>query len=239
MWSAGGSPSARPPVPLDPDLAGDSRDRERDAAYIQTWEVWTRYRDWGVRSPRWAGIRSETVTVAGTRVHYLRCDTASEAPPGAPTHLRARSGRQRDAVAGRDPPAHRVRPGHRPGPARQPAGPHHHADPGGGAGGAQRAVPAGVHPYAQCRSRGRARLVAGRPGCRCCCWRASWPSPSRRSCATGCCTSPPGSPARAAAQFNQGSRPGPLHQFQHRGHLRLHRRGCPTRHPQSRPGSSR
>lgn len=43
----------------------------------------------------------------------------------------------------------------------------------------------------------------------------------------------------AAAQFNQGSRPGPLHQFQHSGHLRLHRRGCPTRHPQSRPGSSR
>jgi pimeloyl-ACP methyl ester carboxylesterase len=42
------------------------------------------YRDWGERSSRWAGIRSETVEVCGTSVHFL---TADAARPDAPTHL--------------------------------------------------------------------------------------------------------------------------------------------------------
>jgi len=42
------------------------------------------YRDWGERSPRWAGICSQTVEVCGRSVHFL---TADAARPGAPTHL--------------------------------------------------------------------------------------------------------------------------------------------------------
>lgn len=45
------------------------------------------YRDWGERSPRWRGIRSETVDVCGIRVHYLRHDAAHHADPNAPVHL--------------------------------------------------------------------------------------------------------------------------------------------------------
>src|SRR5262249_9188590 len=40
--------------------------------------------DWGERSPRWAGIRSETAEVCGSSVHFL---TADAARPEAPTHL--------------------------------------------------------------------------------------------------------------------------------------------------------
>lgn len=46
-----------------------------------------RHDDWGVRSSRWAGIRSETVTVSGARVHVLRADAAADAPAGAPTQM--------------------------------------------------------------------------------------------------------------------------------------------------------
>lgn len=46
-----------------------------------------RHRDWGSRSARWRGIRSETVTVAGVPVHFLRADAAPDAPPAAATHL--------------------------------------------------------------------------------------------------------------------------------------------------------
>ena len=42
------------------------------------------YRDWGERSPRWAGIRSQTVEVCGSSVHFLRADAAR---PDAPAHL--------------------------------------------------------------------------------------------------------------------------------------------------------
>jgi len=42
------------------------------------------YGDWGERSPRWAGIRSETVEVCGRSVHFL---TADAARPEAPAHL--------------------------------------------------------------------------------------------------------------------------------------------------------
>ena len=42
------------------------------------------YRDWGERSPRWAGIRSETVEVCGSSVHFL---TADATRPEAPAHL--------------------------------------------------------------------------------------------------------------------------------------------------------
>jgi pimeloyl-ACP methyl ester carboxylesterase len=42
------------------------------------------YGDWGERSPRWAGIRSQTVEVCGSSVHFL---TADAARPEAPTHL--------------------------------------------------------------------------------------------------------------------------------------------------------
>ncbi|MEU6714209.1 alpha/beta fold hydrolase [Nonomuraea sp. NPDC046802] len=42
-----------------------------------------RYADWGERSPRWAGIHSQAIDVAGTEVHYL---SAGEGQIG-PTHL--------------------------------------------------------------------------------------------------------------------------------------------------------
>lgn len=42
------------------------------------------YSDWGERSPRWAGIRSQTVEVCGSSVHFLTADAAG---PDAPTHL--------------------------------------------------------------------------------------------------------------------------------------------------------
>ncbi|MFI6866949.1 alpha/beta fold hydrolase [Nocardia sp. NPDC050406] len=45
-----------------------------------------RYTDWGERSARWSGIRSETVDLGDTSVHYLT--TAGErTPSGAPVHL--------------------------------------------------------------------------------------------------------------------------------------------------------
>ncbi|WP_157245691.1 alpha/beta fold hydrolase [Nonomuraea typhae] len=40
-----------------------------------------RHSDWGAASPRWAGVRSETVIVRGHTVHYLR------AGRGSPAHL--------------------------------------------------------------------------------------------------------------------------------------------------------
>jgi pimeloyl-ACP methyl ester carboxylesterase len=43
--------------------------------------------DWGQRSPRWAGIRSEVVAVQGMDVHLLRAEAAPEVPPAAPTQL--------------------------------------------------------------------------------------------------------------------------------------------------------
>jgi pimeloyl-ACP methyl ester carboxylesterase len=44
-----------------------------------------RYTDWGERAARWSGIRSETVDVYGTKVHYLVTDQTR--PPDAPVHL--------------------------------------------------------------------------------------------------------------------------------------------------------
>jgi pimeloyl-ACP methyl ester carboxylesterase len=44
-----------------------------------------RYTDWGERAARWSGIRSETVDVHGTRVHYLVTDQVRT--PGEPVHL--------------------------------------------------------------------------------------------------------------------------------------------------------
>jgi pimeloyl-ACP methyl ester carboxylesterase len=46
-----------------------------------------RYDDWGERTHRWAGIRSETLDVGGTSAHVLRAEASPDAPPGAPTHL--------------------------------------------------------------------------------------------------------------------------------------------------------
>lgn len=42
--------------------------------------------DWGVRSPRWSGIRSEIVDVRGVPVHHLTADAPSGSRE-APTHL--------------------------------------------------------------------------------------------------------------------------------------------------------
>jgi pimeloyl-ACP methyl ester carboxylesterase len=44
-----------------------------------------RYTDWGERAARWFGIRSETVDVYGTKVHYLVTDQAR--PSDVPVHL--------------------------------------------------------------------------------------------------------------------------------------------------------
>lgn len=41
------------------------------------------HEDWGVRSERWAGVRSEWVDVVGTRVHVLRADATHDAPADA------------------------------------------------------------------------------------------------------------------------------------------------------------
>jgi len=46
-----------------------------------------KYYDWGERTHRWAGIRSETLDVGGTSAHVLRAEASPDAPPGAPTHL--------------------------------------------------------------------------------------------------------------------------------------------------------
>lgn len=46
-----------------------------------------RYADWGERSARWAGIRSEVVDVCGTGVHLLRAEAGPEAPADAPVQL--------------------------------------------------------------------------------------------------------------------------------------------------------
>ncbi|WP_432937277.1 alpha/beta fold hydrolase [Kribbella sp. CA-253562] len=43
------------------------------------------YADWGERATRWSGIRSETVDVRGTKVHYLVTDQARS--PEGPVHL--------------------------------------------------------------------------------------------------------------------------------------------------------
>lgn len=45
------------------------------------------HEDWGVRTDRWAGVRSEWVDVHGTRVHVLRADAGGQAPADAPPHL--------------------------------------------------------------------------------------------------------------------------------------------------------
>jgi pimeloyl-ACP methyl ester carboxylesterase len=45
------------------------------------------YDDWGERSSRWAGIRSEVVAVQGMDVHLLRADSAPGVLPEAPTQL--------------------------------------------------------------------------------------------------------------------------------------------------------
>jgi pimeloyl-ACP methyl ester carboxylesterase len=45
------------------------------------------YPDWGERSSRWAGIRSETVDVRGTSVHLLRAGGEAGTPPDSPAQL--------------------------------------------------------------------------------------------------------------------------------------------------------
>ena len=46
-----------------------------------------RYDDWGVRSPRWTGLRSISTSVCGVPVHAVRADADSTAPRDAPVHL--------------------------------------------------------------------------------------------------------------------------------------------------------
>lgn len=46
-----------------------------------------RYAEWGTRSVRWAGIRSECLDVRGTRVHLLRADARPQASADAPVQL--------------------------------------------------------------------------------------------------------------------------------------------------------
>jgi pimeloyl-ACP methyl ester carboxylesterase len=45
------------------------------------------HEDWGVRTDRWAGIRSGWVEVLGTQVHVLRADAAPDAPADATPQL--------------------------------------------------------------------------------------------------------------------------------------------------------
>jgi pimeloyl-ACP methyl ester carboxylesterase len=46
-----------------------------------------RHPDWGVMSPRWAGIRSETTTVRGVPVHHLAAEAGPASASDAPAHL--------------------------------------------------------------------------------------------------------------------------------------------------------
>jgi pimeloyl-ACP methyl ester carboxylesterase len=46
-----------------------------------------RYRDWGVRSPRWSGVRSETIEVCGVSVHCLATDAGPATAPNTTTQL--------------------------------------------------------------------------------------------------------------------------------------------------------
>jgi pimeloyl-ACP methyl ester carboxylesterase len=44
------------------------------------------HEDWGARAARWAGVRSEWLTLGGTRAHVLRADGAEEGPPQLLVH---------------------------------------------------------------------------------------------------------------------------------------------------------
>jgi hypothetical protein len=46
------------------------------------------FEDWGTRSVRWAGIRSERVDVNGTDVRLPRADAGRQAADDAPVHGR-------------------------------------------------------------------------------------------------------------------------------------------------------
>jgi pimeloyl-ACP methyl ester carboxylesterase len=46
-----------------------------------------RHDDWGVRSQRWAGLRSVSTSVCGVPVHHVRAEPYPGAAPDAPTHL--------------------------------------------------------------------------------------------------------------------------------------------------------
>jgi len=46
-----------------------------------------RYGDWGVRSSRWSGVRSEMIDVCGVSVHYLATGAGPAAALNAPTQL--------------------------------------------------------------------------------------------------------------------------------------------------------
>lgn len=63
--------------------AGLSRHRFGTATYAAV----VYYEDWGTRSVRWAGIRSECLDVHGTNVHLLRADAGRQVPDDAPVHL--------------------------------------------------------------------------------------------------------------------------------------------------------
>ena len=46
-----------------------------------------RHDDWGVRSPRWAGLRSVSTSVCGVPVHHVSAEAASSVAADAPVHL--------------------------------------------------------------------------------------------------------------------------------------------------------
>ncbi|MGI5171035.1 alpha/beta fold hydrolase [Spirillospora sp. CA-253888] len=50
-----------------------------------------RHADWGVRCPRWAGIRSRRIDVCGTDVHYLSADSGRAGPAHLLVHPMAGS----------------------------------------------------------------------------------------------------------------------------------------------------
>lgn len=49
--------------------------------------MFVRYDEWGVRSAQWEGLRSESTSVCGVPVHYVRAAPTSTAAPDAPVHL--------------------------------------------------------------------------------------------------------------------------------------------------------
>src|SRR5215813_12625736 len=118
--------------------------------------------DWGERSPRWAGIRSQTAEVCGSSVHFL---TADATWPGAPTHLLIHStlGSATNWLDTIRPltACGRVIAPDLPGTLPRP---HRLAPPQRRARADQRPVPPGFHGHARAPGRRRARLVDGRPG---------------------------------------------------------------------------
>ncbi|MFD0853899.1 alpha/beta fold hydrolase, partial [Actinomadura adrarensis] len=72
-----------------PDPSGNSYDRRRPNGVRSVGGM--RHADWGVVSPRWAGVRSREIDVCGTSVHYLTAGEERAGPEQLVVHPMAGS----------------------------------------------------------------------------------------------------------------------------------------------------